>query len=90
MKHPEKLKEAKELLSGYYVRDCYKDIVRLVHIHQGISNEGISELIGRKRSHRELTALTEANFIKRVRKSINESFKYHVTEKGIKWINGVD
>src|SRR3989344_2050760 len=90
IKHPEKLKEAKELLGGYYVRDCYKELVNLVNKYPGINNEDISKLIGRKRSHKKLTALTEAEFVKRNRKSLNESFKYHITEKGFKWINGVD
>ncbi len=86
IKHPERRKEAIELLNGYYVRDCYKGVVRIVKDNPGANNDKIFSIIKRKRNHRELKALTEAGFLIRNRNRVDESFKYHVTGKGLKWI----
>jgi len=86
IKHIEKKKESSELLSGYLVRDCYKPIVKIISKNPGIDNNGLFKITKRKRNQRQLTALTDANFVSRNRKKIDESFKYYVSEKGLKWI----
>ena len=87
IKHHKKRKEAKELLEGYYVRDNYKKIVRLIKENPKINNYEISKKLKNRGYRAELTALTEAGFLKRYRKRVDESFKYLTTEKGCDWIN---
>ncbi len=84
--HPDKKKDAIELLNGYYVKDSYKNLVSIIKDNPSIDNEGLFSLIKRKKNHRQLTALVEAGFLNRTRNRVDESFKYSVTEAGINWI----
>jgi len=86
LKHPEKKKEAQELLKGYYVMDSYKKIARIIHKNRWIDNKEVSKKAHRKRCRVELTALTGAGFLVRTRKRVDESFKYAITKKGTRWI----
>ncbi len=90
IKHPDKRKEAKELLEGYYVMDTYKKIAKIIQKNEGINSQQIAQVAKRMRCHRELTALTEAGFLVRTRKRVDESFKYGITEKGYQWITRSD
>jgi len=90
IKHPDKKREAIELLGGYYVMETYKKIAKIIHKNKGINSQQIAQLANRKKCHRELTALTEAGFLIRNRKKVDESFKYGITEKGYQWITRSD
>ena len=88
IRHSEKNKEAKELLDGYYVRDDYKLLVSIVALNPGVSQKAIAERINRIKCHRELRNLAENGFLKRYRNKVDESFKYYITTRGLKWIGG--
>ena len=82
IKHPEKRKEAVELINGYFVRDCYKRIVSIISRNPDIDHRSIAKKINRKKCHRKLKALVDAGLITKKGK-IGESFKYKVTAAGL-------
>lgn len=85
LKHTEKVKEAEDLLNGYYIKDYYKVYIQLALKFPGITNREFIQFTNKKKNQRELRNLAEQGYLERKGK-IGESFKYYPTAKGLLWL----
>ena len=90
MKHLDKRKEVTDLLKGYYVKDSYKSLVKVINNNPGCVHNDIAKVLNRRKVRSKLTALTEARYIMRERKKIDEPYKYYITKNGLSWLGGKD
>lgn len=86
LKHSKKAKEAKELIEGYLVREEYKPILEFILKNPGISQKKVAINFQRIKYYRKLLALFKAGFVDRKRNRIDESFKYYITNQGLKYL----
>ena len=83
--HSKKSNEAKELINGYLVREEYKPIIRVIQNNSGITHKEIANFIKKVKCHAELNALLSQGLVVREGKP-SESFKYTITDKGLKYL----
>jgi hypothetical protein len=86
LKHSEKTQEAKELIEGFLVRECYKPILKIILKSPNISSTDIAKKINKVKCCGKLLALYDAGFVKRDRTQVDESFKYAITDKGLEYL----
>ncbi len=85
LKHSEKSIQAKELLSGYFVMESYKQLLKIISTNSNISQKQIAKLANKVKCHRELNALADAYLVKKTGK-LGESFKYTITDEGLRYL----
>jgi len=70
------------------MREGYKPILQIIAKNPEVTQKQIADKIARAKCHRKLKALLDAGFIRRKRKRVDESFKYTITNKGLKYLGG--
>jgi len=86
LKHSIKTRRAEELIKGYLVRRRYKPLLQIILENPNILQKQIAIRINKTRCQRELVALLNAGFVSRKKKRVDESFKYNITNKGLKYL----
>jgi hypothetical protein len=86
MRHRSKILAAHNLVKGYLVKEEYKKLVHIIAKNPGVTTKQLFKLIGKKHYWDELRALFRAGYVLRDRRKADESFKYHITTLGFKWL----
>ncbi len=85
LKSIEKKKQVNDILNGYFVKDNYRKIVKIIAENPGITQREIAKKINRTKCHSKLSALRKANYIKK-EGNPGQTFKYQATNLGLNWL----